>query len=131
MAKTQKQMEEQDRWFSMVLDEGFNCIRPWISDGREMEGSEATFIVIDDHKEWRHLVIVDPGFNENGRVPHNVVLQKFRDLGFTNFNVMGGGVLTKRPVAHTFCTEIKHYSSDTIGNVSRHCEKDVRQCLGC
>ena len=130
MAKTQKQMEEHDRWFSLVLDERYNCIRPWNSDGRDMKGPEATFIVIDDHKEWRHLVIVDPGFDENGRVPHNVVMQKFRDLGFTNFEVMGGGVLVRKPVAHTFYTEVKHYCSDTIGNVSVHHQKDVRQCLG-
>lgn len=130
MAKTQKQMEEQDRWFSLVLDEHYNCIRPWNSDGRDMKGPEATFIVIDDHKEWRHLVIIDPGF-ENGRVPHNVVLQKFRDLGFANFRVMGGGVVTRAgEPGHGAYIMIKHYCSDTIGNVPKDHEKNVRQCLG-
>lgn len=129
MAKTQKQMEEQDRWFSLVLDERYNCVRPWNSDGRDMKGPEATFIVIDDHKEWRHLVIVDPGFDENGRVPHNVVMQKFRDLGFANFRVLGGGVV-ERTSGNASYTLIKHYCSDTIGNVPKDHEKDVRQSLG-
>lgn len=115
-------------WYAKILGE--HDIYNWVHDrDGSLKHPEATFIVVWDGKEQRHLVIVDLGFDENGRVSHKDVLEKFKRLGFSNFEVIGGGVLGRSVTIEPTVCYIKHYNSDTIGNIPRRYWSDIRKTL--